>query len=250
MLNLVSISLGKADIVIYLFLLLFIIIGFAKGFMKMLVGLLKTFAAFGTAYFLCNPFAAFLGKTKINNMIYDKLLSIFSEKSEIFNAVIDVENFSGQLDSAAAELNIPEFLNKFIFSGIDASNFSADSTLGSVVASSLTNAALVVIAFIIIFIVATILVLLIGKLFISMVENFGFRFFDRLLGLIVSGSLGVILILGLFIVVNLIGILVPNVSLWLQNQIYYDGYNPDAFSIARVLYENNPLNSLFVTPTA
>lgn len=250
MLNLVSISLGKVDVIIYLILLVFIIVGFAKGFMKMLVGLLKTFAAFGTAYFLCNPFASFLGKSKINTLIYDKLLTVFSEKSDIFNVQIDPTNFTGQLDSAAAELNIPAFLTKLIFGGIDVSAFPSDATLGSVVATSLTSAALVVIAFFVLFIVSSILVLLISKLFISMVENFGFRFFDRLLGLIVSGSLGVIIIFGLFIVVNLVGILVPSVNLWLQNQIYYDGYNPNAFSIARVLYENNPLNSLFVTPGA
>lgn len=250
MLNLVSISLGKADIIIYLFLLLFIIIGFAKGFMKMLVGLLKTFAAIGAAYFLCKPFASFLEKTKINAAIYQKILTVFSEKSEIFNTTIDVENFSGQLDSALAELNIPSFLNNLIFGGIDVSTLPADATLGSVVATSLTSAALVVIAFFVIFIVVSILVLFIGKLFISMVENGGFRLFDRLLGLIVSGSMGVVLILGIFIIINLIGILAPDVNSWLQNQIYYEGYNPEAFSIARVLYENNPLNSLFVTPAA
>ncbi len=247
---LMSISMSNADIVIYLFLFLFLIIGFAKGFAKMLISLLKSFAAVGAAYFLCNPFAAFLSETKVYSFIYSKVTSIFEGKSEIFSAVVDPSSFDSQLEAASAELNIPSFLNNFVFGSIDVGQVPSGTTIGALVGNSLTNIVIVAMAFAIIFIVVGIFIAIIGRMFITMIENSGFRLFDRLLGAIASAATGLIVIFGVLIIINLIGILIPNVNIWLQSQIYYEGYTGENFSIAVMIYENNPFNSLLVTPAA
>ena len=103
-------NMTKLDIIIYVFILLFCVIGLFKGFVKIIYSLLKGFVSLIGAYFLTSPLCNFLTTTSVYTSIRSKILEWTIEKSPSLNNIIDINNYEDQLKVAVDESGIPKFI--------------------------------------------------------------------------------------------------------------------------------------------
>lgn len=225
------------DIVVLAIIVVFALVGLAKGFIKVVISLCNGLLSLVIAYFLTPKVTVLLQGTGINSSINSYLLNWVNGKGEIFSQAIP----AGGIPEAAAEhLNLPAFLIDFINKLVLSDPAYEGQILGEVIANMVTYYVLMIIAFIGLSIIARILIAIIAKVLTSLIEKGGpIRFINRLLGLACGICKGALIV---FIVFWAAGFL----SSWFSG---IDGFiveyiNPESpeFGIARWIYNNNFLD--------
>lgn len=230
-------NLSVADFVVIGIILVFVIIGFAKGFIKMFFSLSKKILATLGAYLLTSPVRNVLIDTQIGNTIRNTILDWLVSKNEFLFNTPDLSN--EMLNELQSSLKIPDFLFEIIREQVANSiSVNPTETLGSIVSNTLAYYVVTILSFIVLFIILIIGMSIISAILSKIMEAPILNAINRLTGLAVG------LVIGL-VIVSLGMLCLSGISNWFNwgNEFistYIDPTN-ESFGVARWLYNNNLL---------
>lgn len=205
------------DIIIFSILLIMTVIGYRKGFLKTLTGLVSVILAFVLAVSFSAKVEEYIKTTPVYDAIYENLEeSIVSEKNE----TKETEKVSIQ------KLNMPKQMIKNIQEDIEEETTELKKTM----TAKIVDTAVKILSIILIFIAARIIIWLV-LLAVGVIHKLPFiGWFDRLLGAFFGFLRG-------FIVVYLILAVVMILSAFNSENPFVKTINHSEF--AKVMYNNN-----------
>ncbi len=196
------------DIVICILLLIYIIVGWKKGFLSQIISLVAGIASIIIAYCLCDDLLKLIS-TKFDALtpLTDKLTSLFA-KNSVLAAEFNPETFKSNLES----LHVPEFIIKAV---AKASEGIETTSLAAILAGVVAKYLLLIACFAVIFILCKIAFWILKKIAALFNKMVIIGTLDKILGLLLGAIKGLLLIYFVLFVINT---LAP-VSTWLSQAI-------------------------------
>ena len=229
---------GIIDTIIILLFIVFMIVGFFKGFLKQVFSTFGWIIALVAATLLSKPVGNYLFGTNIGIGINGFIYNWMSNKGELFTTPIP-QLTTEYLNSALSDLGIPSFLHDFVNKMIDVSAFQ-DMSLAEIVSPKLASFFLVAISYIVIYLVIFLISKLLACIAKKIVRGSALGFIDGLLGAALSAVkvaifISLAMLLLSFITTTPFGEPVLN---WINNDMKL---LEEEFGIARYFYEYNPI---------
>ena len=208
------------DIVIITVLVIFGIIGMAKGFLNTIISLFGNLASLAIAFFTAKPVSSFLDKTfGIVSKLASKIAPSFSaiaplpEGSDLAEATLtgaDLKTYLSTDGLTFQERLISMFIN-------DETVFTSNAEIVEYISGTIAGIAAMVISAVVMFILIRIAILLLAKLFDALTKNKAIGGLDRVVGLLfglLKGALLVFVVLSVFY-------LIANTTVdgWIQNSV-------------------------------
>lgn len=228
------------------------IVGYFRGFLALLFGLLKGFVAIILASLLCKPMGSALNTTKMGTGITDKVENYLIEKGETFKYELTKENkeifIDNQLDQQLENSKIPQVLRTYIKNVLVDKVEIEDGetiTVARYMGKGMSFFVCTIIAYIIVFIIIMILLSIVQRLFknINKVPIVGLA--NRLLGLGL-GVLVALLFIGVICYVLTFLMSIPgDMSNWIMNTLKLTEEQKEEQSIAKIMYEHNIIKWAF-----
>jgi len=229
---------GKIDLVIYILILLFTLIGYSKGFMKQVLSTANWLVALIGAFVFVKPFSSLMLKTTLSTNVNNNIADWISTKGPSFSVLFDNDNATSQLTDAIGDLGLPKFISSIIANQVDFSEIAESITLAEVLAPSIGNIVMNIISFVLLFFILFVLLKLIIALVNIVFEGGVLGIFNRLLG----GALGflkaALFISILMLVLSILSGVIPSINQFIVADL---GLDSDGFSIGKYFYESNPL---------
>ena len=230
------------SICLIVFFVIFMLIGYIKGFLGILLSVCKGLASIIISYFLAKPFGELLYKMGLGNLIGGKLETTFTNATPLANEIITSETQNEVFSNALTELNIPEFLHKIITNLIGKGNITEGETLGHYIAHAVAMLACTVISFVILVIALKVILFIFRKIFSGISKMPVFGQLNRILGLAVNFLYAWLIISAIFWAVALISTFIPEVGEFVTNIFKL---NEEPMTIAKWLYEHNLATMLY-----
>ena len=227
------------DIVIVLILIIAAFLGAKKGFVGLVVGLLGGVVVIAAATLLCAPIAKIIGDGfGLRGTIEGFVSTKFDFSNEIYSKPIKSIT-EEEIASAIEMLKVPAFLSKalsnLIVSKIADSSIGADVSVQSVIVGGISNAALTAIAWIGLFILFSIIMMIVKKFVKGFNQIPIIGGLNRLLGLVAYVLIWAAIICVVMFFTALISASLPEqVTAYIDNSVllkWIYNYNP----VARVL---------------
>lgn len=226
---------GIIDVFVVLLGILALFIGFKKGFMNKMIGLLGVLVMLALSITLAPNFAEFLKNREIfypgiYSSIFDKMSSVVQEAGEGATTT----------DIIANALHIPGLLASFIAGKIDVT----PEELPNAVATQLGGYAMVGIAFAILALLFTIVFVVMKILTNTLRKNSIIRTFDGILGMAFYLLIYTLIISLIFFILNLMvtkGAITGDTLKFIETDLQL---NSDAFRISKFFYNGNIFNSI------
>ena len=225
---------GIIDIFVVLFGILFLFLGFRKGFMNKMIGLLAVLVIIGLSIVLASNFAEFL---KNRDIFYP---SIYNGIYDNVKETVDANPGSSTADIIGSALNMPSLIASFIASKIDVE----PALLPEAVASVSTKYIMRVIAFFILVVAFTIVFIILKLIAKAARSNSVIRTVDGVLGMALYFLIYMTIISLLFFVLNIFvtkGVISGGTLEFIQTDLQL---NTDSFRLSKFLYEGNIFNSV------
>lgn len=230
------------DIIIGVIMLIFLIMGLSRGFIKTVLALLGTLVALVLAYFLARPFLDFVNNivdvtTPLNNTFVGW---IEGWNPDLLGTPIDSATIHSKLVEFATSISLPEtFYTPIVDAICNYVNTNPTvwqgQTVASVIAPFFTNAILLTCSTLVLFVLIRIALYLIEKIMDwTLLKIHVIRVLDRLLGLLFGAVQGLLIILLCF---TLISFLATNPESALRQAV-------NDSTVGKVIYEANPLPSI------
>ena len=226
---------GIIDIVVILFGIMFLFIGFKRGFMNKMIGLLGVLVMFALSLVLASNFAEFL---KNRELIYPSIYDSIYEKMQA--ASIEAGEGASNADIIATALNIPNLFASFIAGKIEAT----PAELPALVAEKLGTYAMKGIAFLILAFAFTLVFIILKILANTLRQNAIIKTIDGLLGMALYLLIYVVIISLLFFILNILvtkEVITGSTLEFINTDLQL---NTDAFRISKFLYNGNLFNSI------
>ena len=167
-----GLNVALIDLIFFGLMLIAIIIGIAKGFLRQILSILGIIAAIVLSVILCKHLASF-----ITNKIPSLYNGVFGSVQKIFGLEgVATSGTKEQIIQTLQTTKIPSFLHSIVANSIVESAGSLGLT------AVLTNWALIAISFVVIFILSLILFAFIKKIFKALTKIKAVGFVDRILG--------------------------------------------------------------------
>ncbi|MCI5838548.1 MAG: hypothetical protein MRZ91_05115 [Christensenellaceae bacterium] len=205
------------DVALVLIFLIFMAVGIKKGFLGLLVGFLGLFMIFIISFLLYKPVSSLLAASPLNDTLTSTYADVVSNTvagmSDSVKIFVDVplnELTDEQISAVLAELKLPSFIlssisnliNNAISSGSAAEN---GMTIKTVVASGMVNITISAIAWILMFIISSIVMFILRR-FVNVFNKIPvIGGINMLLGAVLNLIIGfgiVCIITGLFILIS------------------------------------------------
>lgn len=189
------------DVAVFVFFLIFALVGLKKGFLRSLVGIISTVLAVVAAIY-CAPHLvkALENGFSVCTNLTNKLAETFSE-TEGAELMFSTEN----LQTYVTNLGIPAFLAKLIVNLLGDFENTAGQTVGEVLSSSLSGLIVNAICVVVIFFVVVFLLWLVSKLFTNVLDHIPvLGATNRLLGLLLGVLKALIILYVILMIVGLI----------------------------------------------
>lgn len=229
---------GVIDIIISILFLIFMIIGFVKGFTKQTLSSFAWLIALGAGVFLSKITSNLLFETGIGESLTNKISSwIISKGGEI--VVTPVSTLTEEmLGEALSSMGIPYFIHPFLTKKFDLSMMENISIV-DYISPKISLYILIAGCFIVIYLIVFLLVKLIAKILGDIIKNSPFGFLDRILGMI-WGVVKATFIASIFMLLLSLVMSLPieSVNDWLVADMKI---GVDEFGIAKFIYEHNPI---------
>lgn len=225
---------GVVDIVLVLIMLISLILGFKKGFLKKAIGLVGILVALAVAVVFCRQLAEAL---KVNKVFYQIYTNVEN------NVISSMPNGAdSSIKEVLVQIGIPDFL-----AGMFASNIAASTDASSIaanIAEFFYTVALVGISFVILF-VGVFLVTIVLKIIASILRgNAIIRFVDGILGMALYFCLTMVFVYIVFAIMRAIS----NQEFFAscQNFLNVDmKLNEETFRLSKFFYNNNFIYGFF-----
>lgn len=232
---------SKIELFVIVFFLIFIIIGYVKGFFKQLLSFANWIIALIASYIFVRPLSNYLKTTTISSNMNQKLTEWISSKGELFTTPINTSQGTDQLVNAISELGLPKFIGNLIVDKIDMTSVGDGSTLSDVLAPSIGSILITIIAFIGIFILSIILIKIIVNILNNVFDVGILGFINRLLGALLGAVKAFVFVSLIMLIVSILSGIVPSINNYMVGELS----KSDGFTISKYIYENNPLVWLF-----
>lgn len=226
------------SIIFIVLLLISLIVGAAKGFLRELLAFGKVFAVIAAAILLCKPFGDFIFNLGgIGNNIANSYESgLINANPDVFNQIVTTSNKDVVIPAGLELLHIPSLFVKPLTSLI-LPFITESGTVAHFVAKGLATYTTIAIAFVIIMILGAIIFALLGHLAKKVHNAPVIGSFDKILGLFLGAAICYLLIdaalFGLsFLLVNENGF-----TNWVSTTMYLK--NDSVNTISKWMYENN-----------
>ena len=236
-----ALHVGIIDIVILVLVVLFGIGGFRHGFFKEVVGIAALLGAVVLAYLL----ADLAKQTAINSFQLD--VSLFTTLREVFsgNAVYDQVIDGSQPDALTllttglTQIGLPALFASPLASIL----IEFNGSIGDALATASTNLLLTIGSYLVTFLVAWILLIILGKQFVKLSkQNPIFKFIDSVLGFVLGLGRAAVLILIAFSIGIALTFVIPEINAFLVSDLALES---ESFSVGKFIYEN--IVSIFET---
>lgn len=229
---------GVIDTIILLLFLVFIIVGFLKGFIKQLFSNLGWIISLAAAFIFSKPIGVAVISTNIGTNLNNAIYEWLANKGPTFSTPVP-EVTPEHIGLALDELGIPSVLHSMILKMIDLSGYS-NVNISEIAAPKLALTLLIIAAFIIVYIIVFVIAKVLAKISCNIVKSSALGFFDGLLGATwscVKVAIFVSLImLGLSFVVSIP--VSEEFNTWIMNDMRLAD---ESFGVAKYFYNYNPL---------
>ena len=226
---------GIIDIVVIIIGILFLIIGFKKGFMNKMIGLLGVLVMLALSIVLASNFAEFLKNREIiYPSIYD---SVFTKMQDVVN---EAGEGASTADIIAKALNIPSLFASFIASKIEAT----PAELPAMVAEKVGTYAMRGIAFLILAFAFTLIFVVLKILANTLRKNSIVKTIDGLLGMALYFLIYIVILSLIFFILNILvtkEVITGSTLEFINTDLQL---KTDAFRISKFLYNGNLFNSI------
>ncbi len=226
---------GIIDIVLILIMIISLILGFKKGFVKKAIGIVGVLVALVVAAVFYDKLSLYLQEEKVFYSIYSNV------ENNIIDAIIE-NGLSNDAKAALIHVGVPDFLAGFLADKITKS--IAPFELASNVASFFYDIVMNVISFVILFI-GVFLVTIILKIVSNILRaNAIIRFVDGLLGMVLYFCLTMLVVYVIFAIVGLL----YNQSFFISAKEFLDvdmKLNEDTFRLSKFFYNKNIITDFF-----
>jgi len=233
-----NISFDILSIIYLVVLLIFLIIGLSKGFIKSIVSIAGWLISLVLSGLLNKPTTQLLVKGSLANSFKADLVTKFNSQGELFSQTYNAESFKAFADSK----NLPEFVRNTVKGIIDFLQAGEGETISEVLSGAIVYYCFLVVTFILLFILFLIAFKIFAKL-VSKIEDGSkaFKVVNRTLGAIVYVALALVLIGVVNYVFAFITIAGGNVANWLTDTMKL---GTDTWTFSKFLYENNYLGEI------
>lgn len=239
------------SIIIIIFMLVSIIGGCIKGFAFTLLNAGKVVIIFAAGVLLAKPISVLLTNSPIGAKMIDTLSSSFLAKGAPFDMVInDITDKGLVIQEGLKTLSIPEafipVLSKLL-NGIIPD--SGEEQLAIYFANSITSYAMLSLAFLIIELVVSIVVIVLGRLLKNINKIPLIGSFNRILGGVFGLFIAYIMVDALLFGLAFLSAYSPTLAEWVNTTLYLGETNEGIFTISKFMTTNsitNYLISLFI----
>ncbi|MFA6843203.1 MAG: CvpA family protein [Bacilli bacterium] len=233
---------GICDIIILILLLLFLIVGIKRGFIKQISGFICLVAAIILTVIFFKQAAEYFQTTNMYSNLFNKIATWISSKGTIFSmSISDVTD--ADMKSALSSMNIPGFLQGIFtskFASVQANASFADITLTEYFTPIICVMIAYVISFIALFVGSFIILRLIFMIFRKAIKSIEFfNSVDKFFGAVWSLVLCTTIISVVMLVITLLtgaGSLGNSIEAWAISDMRLD---QDGFGIAKLFYQHN-----------
>ncbi len=226
---------GIIDIVVVVFGILFLILGFKRGFMNKMIGLLGVLVMLALSLVLASNFAEFL---KNRGLIYPSIYDSVFEKMQA--VVSEAGEDASTADIIAKALNIPSLFASFIASKIEAT----PAELPALVAEKVGTYSMRGIAFLILVFAFSLVFIILKILANTLRKNSIIQTIDGLLGMALYLLIYVVILSLLFFILNILvtkEVITGSTLEFIKTDLQLD---TEAFRISKFLYNGNLFNSV------
>ncbi len=191
------------DAIIGGILLIFIIIGLAKGFIRSVLGLVGTIASLVASYFLAKPFLGFVDGLfggKIISGANDMVAGWLNGIGPLFSTEIGAQSLNEVFTNALNSIGLPAAISEPIVNAIVSALSSsvegfADKTPAELLSPVLANIGLTIISIIVLFLLIRMAIYIVEKVLENTILKIGaLRALDRLLGMAFGALQGAIIV--------------------------------------------------------
>ena len=189
-------NVALVDLVVLAVLLIALIVGLAKGFVRQIFALLGGIAALVVAIFTCTYVAEFLSTTfpSIPEAIKAQIDSLMGLEGVLLNGTKE------QILASLSETKIPSFLHNTLASIIIAEGGNLQLT------EIVTGWVVIAIAFVAVFILSLIVFGILKKIFSALTEIPVLGAIDRILGMIFKIAITLAILVVIFIIISLVAV--------------------------------------------
>lgn len=243
--NIFGLYFGIIDWIIVGIMVLFLIVGLAKGFVKQIMSFAKGLLAIIIDIFLVNPVASLLSKTKLfdifNGKVNPFIIEKFPEAASIDTSMITTQE---QLDQAFTEAGLSKIVSKIAGAILKVETIGESPTLADAVSYAVVLLILKIIAFIVLFIVILITLKILVKVLESIVDKSMLaKVFDKILGFGLGAIKGALLVCVTFLLIGLIARFVDQVGEFFSAKLFLE--DDSIMTIGKYIYQTNPLSTFF-----
>lgn len=191
------------DYIIIGILLIYILIGYFKGFMFSLLSLFSFGVKFVLSMFLCKPFMLFTNNVcKLDIGLSNALASSFTKTSNLFDVSMETMNqteINNHITECLNTTKYPSFLKSFLKNIFQITEGNSNFTFNSIISKTFGTFFSFIISFIIIFIIVCILVYFIKYRFKKLTEqSVTVKRIDRFMGIaygFVGGVINIVIVI-------------------------------------------------------
>ena len=227
---------GVIDSIVIIIFVIFMIIGFVKGFTKQTLSSFAWLFALCAATSLCKTLATMLMETTISVDIQNVISNWLVKKCG--EGVMQLGVTEEALSQTLSGLGIPYFIHPILTNTLNL-NGVADVTMGVFLSYSITNYIFLVGGYIIIYLIVFLLIKLFAKIFGDAIKKSPFSFIDRILGMIWGTVKATFIISIAMLLLSLIlNLPIESVNEWIVNDMRL---GVDDFGVSKFIFEHNPI---------
>ena len=243
--NIGSLYFDIFSIVFIVILLISVIAGAHKGFLRTLVGFLKIFAVLAAAILLCRVLGGFIYNLGIGNSIANSYESgLLNMNHDVFSQIVNESNKEVLVPEGVKLLNIPSIFHQPLINMV-LPMIDGEGTVAHFVAKGFASYTTTAIAFVIIVILGSIACVIL-KHFAKVIHNAPvIGGFDKLLGFVLGAAICYIVLDAILFGASFI-IARPEweISQWISNTMYLN--DDSVMTISKWMYQNN-LTSIIIS---
>ena len=222
---------------------LFLILGYARGLIRTIVSLFKGILCFVPALIFSMPLAKLVAPTKAGTFFSDIYVNKFFT-ADVYQQIINADNKNEVISSCLeANTKLPSFINDYLAKlvGKIVTVGSGDQVAAQAFAYALTLYTLAIIAFLLIILVVKIIISLLKKINDKINEQKVIGPLNRFLGAIVSAAFGICIVCLLSYGLTFAAGLSSNLGEWVDKTMKI---GEDTFTISKFIYEHNFIGEL------
>lgn len=205
--------------------------GFRRGLLSSILGIISLLGALATAYFLGQQAQGLLQMLQVDAMIEQFLNTSVFINNPLFETNLADSNVIQLLQDGLTAIGIPSFINDALNTFINDLN----QPLGQALAEGLTNIAMLVLSFVVVYFLARLIITLLLKSFVKIVkDNKISSSIDQILGLIFGLLRSAVFVMVVIAALMALSFINPDVNTLLVDQLQLNSEN---FSIGKQFYQ-------------